>query len=315
MTNQNTKKSDGATSRQKDQEAQDSQPDHSATIKDIELNLLRELLKDGVGSGEDSNKALSQILQEINDRNRRYLLSFVAVASLAIGILSFIGYRMVKSSIKSKDPDMVSQTLDMAKAELASLQETRKRIERLENETMAKWAALKKGEFETQGMGVIKDTERKITAEECTLHGTSISGKIVFYPRGEPKAYQPGERVCVLSDTYPWSCEREALLKYVGRKVFLSIAEFEPGLYIDFTVVGFFSPRDQGRMIQITMGALENLIGTENARKYIVAGVLDGEIIFPEGQQGAALEIGRFSRMTEMKGVRSQLHTGAELGL
>jgi hypothetical protein len=97
MTNQNSKKSDGATSRPKDQEAQDSQPDYSATLKDIELNLLRELLKDGVGSGEDSNKAPSQILQEINHRYRRYLLTFVAVASLAIGILSFIGYNKLEA--------------------------------------------------------------------------------------------------------------------------------------------------------------------------------------------------------------------------
>jgi hypothetical protein len=97
MTNQNSKKSDGATSRPKDQEAQDSQPDYSTTLKDIELNLLRELLKDGVGSGEDSNKAPSQILQEINHRYRRYLLTFVAVASLAIGILSFIGYNKLEA--------------------------------------------------------------------------------------------------------------------------------------------------------------------------------------------------------------------------
>ena len=97
MTNQNSKKSDGATSRPKDQEAQDSQPDYSATLKDIELNLLRELLKDGVGSGEDSNKAPSQIFQEINHRYRRYLLTFVAVASLAIGILSFIGYNKLEA--------------------------------------------------------------------------------------------------------------------------------------------------------------------------------------------------------------------------
>jgi hypothetical protein len=289
MTNQNNKTSDGATSHPTDLNAQDAKPDHSATIKDIELNLLRELLKDGVGSGEDSNKALREMLKDINDRNRRYLFSFFVVAFLAIGILSFIGYRSVKNAMKSRDPDMVSQTLDMVEAELASLQETRKRIERLEAETTAKWAALKKGELETQGIGGVKDAEQKITAEECTLHGPSISGKIVFYPRGEPKAYQPGERVCVLSDTYPWSCERETLLKYVGRKVFLSIAEFDPGLYIDFTVVGFFSPRDQGRMIQITKGALENLFGRRNARKYIVTGVLDGKIIFPEGEQGEAL--------------------------
>lgn len=315
MTNQKSKTSDGETARPKDLQAPDSQPDHSATIKDIELNLLRELLKDGVGSGEDSNKPLSEVLKDINDRNRRYLLTFVVAAFLAIGILSFIGYRSVKKAIKSQDPDMVSQTLDLVRAELGSLQETRKRIERLENETMAKWAALQKGKFETQGLSVVKDAQQNITAEECTLHGTSISGKIVFYPRGEPKAYQPGERVCVLSDTYPWSCEREVLLKYVGRKVFLSIAEVAPGLYVDFTVVGFFSPRDEGRMIQITKGALENLIGTRNARKYIVAGVLEGEIIFPEGQQGSAVEIRRPSRMTEEKGGRSRLPTRTELGL
>ena len=97
MTNQNTDNSDRVPSGSNDRENLRSQPDYSATLKDIELNLLRELLKDGVGSGEDSNKAPSQILQEINHRYRRYLLTFVAVASLAIGILSFIGYNKLEA--------------------------------------------------------------------------------------------------------------------------------------------------------------------------------------------------------------------------
>ena len=281
MTDQNTKKPDGVTSGPNDQEIQHSQPDHSATIKDIELNLLRELLKDGVGIGEDSNKALSQILQEINDRNRRNFLTFVAVVSLVIGILSFIGYNSVKSLIKSQVPDVTGQGLDMAKAELASTQETKKQIEVIENEAVAKLASSKESEFETQEIGVIEDTVPEIKERERTLHGTSSSGKIVFYPRGEPKAYQTGERVCVLSDTYPWTCEREALRKYVGGKVFLSIAGFERGLYIDYTVIGFFSPRDQSRMIQITESSLEDLVGTKKAHRHIMKGVLDGEVVFP----------------------------------
>ena len=240
MTNEDTKKSDGVASRPNDEETKDSRPDHSDTMKDIELNFLRGLLKNEIGVTEDSKKAISEILKEINDKNRRSLLFFVAAAFLVIGILSFIGY--------------------------------------------SRLSLLKDGEFETrQKISAIENTlQSPVEEEECTLNGTSNSGRIVFYPRGEPEGHQAGERVCVLSETYPWTCEREVLQKYVGKKVYLSIAGSKRGLNMEFTVIGFFSPRDQNRIVQIPMGSLEDLVGTKKAQRYVMKGVLDGEVIFPE---------------------------------
>lgn len=231
-------KSDTVTSRPNDQGTQGPGPDHSATIKDIELDLLRKLLKNGGGFAEDSSEPLRDTLQAIRNRNRRNLLTLVAVVFLVIGILSFIGYNQL--------------------------------------------ASLKEMAFETRReISVIKNTVQSIVkGGECSLTGTSSCGKIVFYPRGKPKAYQTGERVCALSVTYPWTCEKEALRSYVGKKVFLSISGFEHDL--DFTVIGFFAPLDQSRMIQIPMSSLENLLGDEKAYEYIDKGVLDGEIMFPE---------------------------------
>ncbi len=132
-----------------------------------------------------------------------------------------------------------------------------------------------------RAISVIENTvQRIVDGGECTLTGSSSCGKIVFYPRGKPKGYQTGERVCALSVTYPWTCEKEALRNYVGKKVFLSISGFEHDL--DFTVIGFFAPLDQSRMIQIPMSSLENLLGDKKAYEYIDKGVLDGEIVFPE---------------------------------
>lgn len=207
-------------------------------MKDIELDLLRKLLKNGGGFAEDSSELLRDTLQEIRGRNRRNLSTLVAVVFLVIGILSFIGYNQL--------------------------------------------ASLKESAFEArQEISVIENTLRRIVKNgECTLTGTSSCGKIVFYPRGKPKAYQTGERVCALSVTYPWTCEKEALRSYVGKKVFLSISGFEQDL--DFTVIGFFAPRDQSRMIQIPASSLEDLLGTEKAYAYIDKGVLDGEIMFPK---------------------------------
>ena len=90
------------------------------------------------------------------------------------------------------------------------------------------------------------------------------------------------KQVCVLSETYQWTCEREVLEKYVGKKVYLSIAGSKHGLNMEFTVIGFFSPRDQNRIVQIPMGSLEDLVGAKKAQAYVMKGVLDGEVIFPE---------------------------------
>jgi hypothetical protein len=67
----------------------------------------------------------------------------------------------------------------------------------------------------------------------------------------------------------------------VEKKVFLKIAGFAHGLYIDYTVIGFFSPRDPTRMMQITESSLEDLVGTKKAHRHIMKGVLDGEVVFP----------------------------------
>jgi hypothetical protein len=259
MTNEDTKKSDGVTSRPNDEETKDSRPDHSATIKDIELNFLRGLLKNEIGVAEDSNKAISEILKEINDKNRKSLLFLVAVVFLVIGILSFIGYN--KLSLL-KDGEF----------------ETRQKISAIED-TVRNLTGQKNSAIEDTALSIVEGEEAE---GECTLNGTSNSGRIVFYPRGEPEGHEAGERVCVLSTTYPWTCEREVLQKYVGKKVYLSIAGSRHGLNMDFTVIGFFSPRDQDRIVQIPMGSLEDLVGTENAQAYITKGVLDGKVVFPK---------------------------------
>jgi hypothetical protein len=233
-----SKKSDMDASRPNDQGSQRPRSDHSATMKDIELDLLRKLLKDGGGAAQDSSAPLRDSLQEIHSRNRRNLLTLVAVVFLVIGMLSFIGYNQL--------------------------------------------ASLKDRAFEMhQEISVIEDTlHRIVSSGECTLTGTSSYGKIVFYPKDEPKTYQADERVCALSVTYPWTCEKEALRNYVGKKVLLAISGFEQQL--DFTVIGFFAPRDQTRMIQIPMHSLETVLGSEKAYEYIDKGVLDGEIMFRE---------------------------------
>lgn len=257
MTNEEVKTADEVRSHPNDEEAKDSPPDHSATLKDIELKLLRELLKDEtrVAAGSaGSHEALGEALKEIHDRNRRNLTIVIGVVFLAISILSFAGY---------------SKLASLRERELESRQEIRSIEDHVES-------------ISKRVESISKQHESISNEEECTLGGTSNSGKVVFYPRGEPEAYQAGERVCILSATYPWTCEREALQKYIGKKVFLSIAGFERGLYMDFTVIGFFSPVDQSRMIQIPMSSLENLVGVKKAEKYIAKGVLDGWAVFPE---------------------------------
>ncbi|MBW2174349.1 MAG: hypothetical protein JRF64_06860 [Deltaproteobacteria bacterium] len=135
---------------------------------------------------------------------------------------------------------------------------------------------------EGQKISAIEDTlPNPVEEEECTLDGSSNSGRIVFYPRGEPEG-QASKQVCVLSDTYPWACEREVLENYVGKKAYLSIVRSKQGLNMEFTVIGFFSPRDKNRIVQIPMGSLEDLVGTKRAQRYVMKGVLDGEVIFPE---------------------------------
>jgi hypothetical protein len=249
MTNEDTKKSDGVTSRPNDEETKDSRPDHSDTMKDIELNFLRGLLKNEIGVTEDSKKAISEILKEINDKNRRSFLFFVAAVFLVIGILSFIGYSRLSLL---KDGEF----------------ETRRKISAIED-TVRSLVKEEQEQVEVQVEVQVEEEEQ----EKCTLDGTSNSGRIVFYPRGEPEGHQAGERVCVLSETYPWTCEREVLQKHMGKKVYLSIAGSKHGLNMEFTVIGFFSPRDQNRIVQIPMGSLQ---------RYVMKGVLDGEVIFPE---------------------------------
>jgi hypothetical protein len=233
MANQNTDNSGTVPADSSDRENLQSQPDYSATLKDIELNLLRELLKDGVGIADDSNKALAEIIHETHVRNRRSLFVSVALMFLIIGVLSFIGYN--------------------------------------------KLAALKEGELETRR--AISAIEKRIVAKG-PLDGTSSAGKFVLYPRGEPKGYETGKRVCALSATYPWASTKESLREYLGKKVFLSIAGFET--MVDFTIVDFFSPKDQNRIIQIPMRSVESLVGPRNADKYIMKGVMDGKVVFPE---------------------------------
>ena len=140
-----------------------------------------------------------------------------------------------------------------------------------------KLAALKEGELETRR--AISAIEKRIVAKG-PLDGTSSAGKFVLYPRGEPKGYETGKRVCALSATYPWASTKESLREYLGKKVFLSIAGFET--MVDFTIVDFFSPKDQNRIIQIPMRSVESLVGVRNADKYIMKGVMDGKVVFPE---------------------------------
>jgi hypothetical protein len=271
MTNEDTKKSDGVASRPNDEETKDSRPDHSDTMKDIELNFLRGLLKNEIGVTEDSKKAISEILKEINDKNRRSFLFFVAAVFLVIGILSFIGYSRL-SLLKDGEFE-TRRKISAIEDTLRSL--TRQKISAIEDTLQSP--------VEGQKIGTIENTlQRPVEEGECTLNGTSNPGKLVFYPRGKPEGHQAGERVCVLSVTYPWACEREVLEKYVGKKVYLSIAGSKHGLNMEFTVIGFFSPRDQNRIVQIPMGSLEDLVGTKKAQRYVMKGVLDGEVIFPE---------------------------------
>ena len=271
MTNEDTKRSDGVTSRPNDEETKDSRPDHSATIKDIELNFLRGLLKNEIGVAEDSNKAISEILKEINDKNRKSLLFLVAVVFLVIGILSFIGYNKL-SLLKDGEFE--------TRQKISAIEDT---VRSLKGQKISAIEDTSQSPVEGQEIAAIENTlQSPVEQEECTLDGTSNSGRIVFYPRGEPEGHQAGERVCVLSDTYPWTCEREVLQKYVGKKVYLSIAGSKHGLNMEFTVIGFFSPRDQDRIVQIPMGSLEDLVGTENAQAYITKGVLDGKVVFPK---------------------------------
>jgi hypothetical protein len=272
MTNEDTEKSDGVASRPNDEETKDSRPDHSDTMKDIELNFLRELLKNEIGVTEDSKKAISEILKEINDKNRRSLLFFAAAVFLVIGILSFIGYN--KLSLLKDGEFETRQKISAIEDALQSPVEGQKNAA-IENTLQ--------GSVEDQKIGAIENTlQRPVEEEECTLNGTSNPGKLVFYPRGKPEGHQAGERVCVLSVTYPWTCEREVLQKYVGKKVYLSIAGSKHGLNMEFTVIGFFSPRDQNRIVQIPMASLEDLVGTKKAQAYVMKGVLDGEVVFPE---------------------------------
>jgi hypothetical protein len=271
MTNEDTKKSDGVTSRPNDEETKDSRPDHSDTMKDIELNFLRGLLKNEIGVTEDSKKAISEILKEINDKNRRSLLFFVAAAFLVIGILSFIGYN--KLSLLRDGEFETRQKISAIEDTLRSL--TGQKIGAMEDTLQSP--------VEGQKIGAMKNTlQSSVEEEKCTLNGTSNPGKLVFYPRGKPEGHQAGERVCVLSVTYPWACEREVLEKYVGKKVYLSIAGSKHGLNMEFTVIGFFSPRDQNRIVRIPMGSLEDLVGTKKAQAYVMKGVLDGEVVFPQ---------------------------------
>jgi hypothetical protein len=287
MTNEDTKKSDGVTSRPNDEETKDSRPDHSGTMKDIELNFLRGLLKNEIGVTEDSKKAISEILKEINDKNRRNLLFFVATVFLVIGILSFIGYSRF-SLLKDGEFETrqkisaIEDTLQRLKGQKISAIENTLQSP-VENQETRAIEDTVPSPVESQKVVAMKDTlPNPVEEEECTLNGTSNSGRIVFYPRGEPEGHQAGERVCVLSDTYPWTCEREVLEKYVGKKVYLSIASSKHGLNMEFTVIGFFSPGDQKRIVQIPMGSLEDLVGTKRAQRYVMKGVLDGEVIFPE---------------------------------
>ncbi len=287
MTNEDTKKSDGVTSRPNDEETKDSRPDHSDTMKDIELNFLRGLLKNEVGVTEDSKKAISEILKEINDKNRRSLLFSVAAVFLVIGTLSFIGYN--KLSLLRDGEFETRQKISAIEDTLRS--PTGQKTSAIEGTVPSpvesqKVVAMKDtlpNPVEGQKISAIEDTlPNPVEEEECTLDGSSNSGRIVFYPRGEPEGHQAGERVCVLSETYPWTCEREVLQKYVGKKVYLSIAGSKHGLNMEFLVIGFFSPRDKNRIVQIPMGSLEDLVGTKRAQRYVMKGVLDGEVIFPE---------------------------------
>jgi hypothetical protein len=237
-------------------------------MKDIELNFLRGLLKNEIGVTEDSKKAISEILKEINDKNRRSLLFFVAAVFLAIGILSFVGYN--KLSLLRDGEFETRQRISAIEDTLQSL--TGQETSAIEDTVPSP--------VESQKVVAMKDTlPNPVEEGECTLNGTSNSGRIVFYPRGEPEGHA-GERVCVLSETYPWTCEREVLEKYVGKKVYLSIAGSKHGLNMEFTVIGFFSPRDQNRIVQIPMGSLEDLVGAKKAQRYVMKGVLDGEVVF-----------------------------------
>ena len=254
MTNQNTDNSDRVPSGSNDPENLRSQPDYSATLKDIESNLLRELLKNGVGSTDDSNKAVAEIIQEIHARNKRNLLVSVALMFLIIGVLSFIGY----NKLEALNPGELE-----ARPAISSIEE---RISAMETRTSA---------IEERTSAI---EERMLG--KCALDGTSSAGKFVLYPRGEPRGYQADERVCALSATYPWTCEKESLRNYLGKKVGLSIAGFEH--IVEFTIVEFFYPRDLNRMIQIPMRSMESLVGPCNADKYIMKGVIDGKAVFPE---------------------------------
>jgi hypothetical protein len=255
-------------------------------MKDIELNFLRGLLKNEIGVTEDSKKAISEILKEINDNNRRSLLFFVAAAFLVIGILSFVGYNKL-SLLRDGEFETrqrisaIEDTLQRLKGQKISAIENTLQSPVENQETRAIEDTLP-SPVESQKVVAMKDTlPNPVEEEECTLDGTSNSGRIVFYPRGEPEG-QASEQVCVLSDTYPWACEREVLEKYVGKKAYLSIVRSKQGLNMEYTVIGFFSPRDKNRVVQIPMGSLEDLVGTKKAQKYVMKGVLDGEVTFPK---------------------------------
>jgi len=251
-------------------------------INALEATLLREIIRKGVGISEDSRKIFKyEILQEITERNRRNLLIVMAIAALVIGFLSFIGYENAKRVLSAQSEKIANEALVKAKSELDSIKETKDRIKNLERDTLTLLASLKGKEIETRREIVrIDQAVKEIKESAASLDGASFIGEVVFYRKGRPAGFQKGERVCALSTTYPWSTSRDVLRQYIGKKIYLSIPGIEHKL--DFTVIGFAALYPEGRMIQIPIYTLEDLVGDKFARKFLMKGVFEGEITFPQ---------------------------------
>jgi hypothetical protein len=121
---------------------------------------------------------------------------------------------------------------------------------------------------------------RRIGTKLFSLQGLTFWGNIVFYKK-PPGGHPIGKRVCALSTSYDWKCDRQTLLIYQGKTIYLSVEDnFDNSL--DFEVVGFFpGPRkEDGTMIQIPSSCLAELAGGA-AKLFEKRGVIYGRIKFP----------------------------------
>lgn len=201
----------------------------------------------------------SHVVENIRDKSA---LHRVIIAGLFVILATVIGfsYHSINKKIDGLDEGL-SKNSDL-------INNLKNSFDVNKNEIISKISVLRR---ELQDIGI------KLT----NLDGQTFFGKAVLYSNGEPAGHRPSEKVCALSTSYPWKCDRETLRRYTGKEVFISIKNSNNSL--NFKVIGFFwgGREEDGRMIQIPEASLTQLIGKKNVKKVINEGVISSKVTFP----------------------------------